>query len=241
MLPIPATALASPVRKGFDDAVPDPVPEPLAVHAALADQPFAVLAIVAGWSACGLMIAFALAHRGHAARPVTALGVVLGPLLLGLAVATLRSGERYAAPVEVRAPRQHGGSTRVLVAMSDDPNAVADALPLLHSPGLDLGEVCIGVAVNFEDAGAGMNEASTRTAVEVLERAAVFLEAFGPGLVILPGRSADALHRSMESGEADLVLVVGDDAAQSALCRDRGVRTVTMAMAGEQPGDHPIR
>lgn len=239
MLPIPATAFASPVRHGVGHAAPDPVPEPLAVNATLADQPFAVLAIVAGWSACGLMIGLALTHRGHAARPVTALGVVLGPLLLGLAIATLRSGERLAAPVEVRPPRQHGGTTRVLVAMSDDPNDVADALPFLHSPGLDLAEVCIGVAVNFEDAGAGMNEAGTRSAVEALERAAVFLEEFGPGLVILPGRATDALHRSMESGEAQLVLVVGDDVAQSALCRDRGVRTVTMAMAsGYADDDH---
>jgi hypothetical protein len=235
VLSIPATAYASPAGKAFDDAAADPVPEPLAVNAALADQPLAVVAVVAGWSACGLLIAFVAARRGHAARPIAALGVVLGPLLLGLALANLRSREQFAEIVEVRPPRQHGGTTRVLVAMCADPNAVADALPVLRSPGIDLAEVCIGTAVNFEDAAAGMSEETTRDAVQALERAAVFLEEFGPGLVILPGRSKVAVCRSMDAGDTDMVLVVGDDVAQSELCRDQGLRTVTMVMAGDSP------
>lgn len=206
-----------------------------AIHAALADQPIAIV-VVAAWCGAGLVVASVMSRRGHAGRPLGALGLVLGPLLVGYAVANLRWRERFAAPVVVREAGSLGGTERVLVAMLGEPSSVADVLPVLRSAEGRLERVDIGCVVSFDDAEAPPTDEDTRRAIEGLEQAALFLQDYAPGLVLLPGRPCDAITRYAESESADMIVVAGDDDAQSSLCDDHHLRTVTMVLGThEQP------
>lgn len=209
------------------------------LNAALADQPLAVAAIAVAWWVSGFAVAGILARRGHSLRHVGALGLVLGPLLVGLAVANLQWKERFARPVVVREAGRLGGSERVLVAVLGDPSSVADALPVLRSAGERLGSVDIACPVTFDraDADHQTDQLDSHDAVDALEQAALFLDEFRPGLVMVPGRSSDAVVRYVQAEAPDMVVVAGDDDVQSALSRDHRLRTVTMVLGSDPPGD----
>lgn len=228
----PRTAFGSP-PSGLDGQRPDAVSESLALNASLADRPAVAAAVVVAWSLSGLVVGALLSRRGHAARPIGALGLVFGPLLLGFARANLRSREETACPVVLRPSRPLGGEQRVLLAVRDEPRHAADALPLLRARSAELGEVWIGYPVSFEDGEAaqeGRVDEEDPAARDVLEQAAVFLEEFAPGLLLLPGRFEDAVERQVRSGAVDMAVLAGDDAVQSALCRGSELRTITMVL-----------
>lgn len=181
------------------------------VHATLAERPLVVVAVLLAWCSIGLAVACVLSRRGHERRPLSALGIAFGPALMGFAVASLRQRERTATPVVLREAGVLGGGERVLVALRGRPTDVADALPVLRSIGDDLGTVWIGWAVSFEDA--EDHEADTGTcpaSARVLEQAALFLDDLRPGLLLLPGRYDDALHRYLAAGLVDVVIMVGE-------------------------------
>lgn len=227
MLPMSPRSISDPPARASQGAPADAAADPTAVPAALADRPLLVLAVVAVWCATGLVIASVVARRGHERRPMGALGIAFGPLLAGFAASSLRSREEHASAVVLRPPRQLGGTDRVLVAVQGNAADAADALPLLRTSGDDLGEVSIGCPVSFEDAELeGRPESDAAAAF--LRQAAVFLDEFEPGLVLLPGRFEDAVCRHLASGDVDVVILAGDHQARVALCRDRDLRTVTM-------------
>lgn len=197
------------------------------VLAALADEPFAAAAIAISWFSCGLVVATVLARRGHSFRHVGALGFVLGPLLIGFAFSTLRSRERYARPVVMRQPRPLGGTQRALLVVLGDREHVEDAARVLRSFADRLLAVDVGVMVTFDDADEELEDgAAPPEAIDTLADAADRLGEFGPGLVLLPGRPVDAVVRYIESENADIVVVAGDDDAQSSLCEDRRLRSL---------------
>ena len=228
-MPHDASALVPPSRPRFGDNGTDPAAEPV-VDSSLAEQPLAIVAVLIAWCAVGLVVAAVLARRGHASRPLGALGLVLGPLLIGYAYANLRWREQMAKPVVLREGRPLGGTERVLVAMLGEPSAVADVLPVLRSSAGRLARVDIGCVVSFEDAEAPQSDEETQRAIARLEQAAVFLEEYDPGLVLLPGRARESITRYVESASADMIVVAGDDGAQSALCDDHHLRTITMVL-----------
>lgn len=205
---------------------------PTVVYADLADQPLLVAVVVVAWSASGVAVAAVLARRGHAFRDLAGLGLALGPLLIGFALSSLQWKERHARPVVVREPRVHGGSERVLVAVLGDDTHVAESLAVLRSLSDRLHVVDVGVMVTFDDAEdeLAQEEPGCIEALGTLHGAAAALEEFNPGLVLLPGRAADALARYVESEGADLVIIAGDDHVQSALRNDPKLRDITTVM-----------
>lgn len=197
------------------------------VLAALADEPFAVAAIAAAWFACGLVVAAFLAGRGHSFRHVGALGFVLGPLLIGFAISTLRSREEHARPVVMRQPRTLDGTERALVVLLGSREHVTDALGVLRTLEDRLLAVDVGVLVTFDDADEEREDgAAPPAAIDALADAADRLGEFGPGLVLLPGRPVDAIARYVRSESADIVVVAGDHDAQSVLCEDQRLRSL---------------
>ena len=204
---------------------------PPVVLATLADQPFAVAAITSAWCLTGVAVAAGLARRGHSFRHVGALGFVLGPLLIGFAQANLRWKERHARPVVLRTPRPLGGTERALVAVLGDRHHIAESLAVLWSVRDRLDVVDVGVVVTFDDADEEVEsgEASPEV-IDLLAEAARCLDEFEPGLVLLPGRAADAVARYVESEGADIVVIAADDETQSALCNDRRLRNLTTVL-----------
>jgi hypothetical protein len=209
---------------------------PTLADSALAHRPAAIVVVVVLWCGTGLAIAWLVARRGHEFRHAGPLGLVFGPLLLGLLTATLRPQEETAKPVVVRPARTLGGNQRVLVAVIGDPSQIVDALPVLRFTAQHIAQVEIARPVTFDVARAGPDDGDRVEAARELEEAALFLEDLQPGLVLVPGRGVDAVTRYIDERDADIVIVVGDDDAQAQLCRGQGRRTAAV-MVGHKP-DH---
>lgn len=212
----------------------DPNPMILANEGMLAQRPLLAAGLVALWCLAGAAIAVVLARRGHDLRSLGTLGIVLGPLLLAFARSSLRLQEEAARSVVLRPATPLGGDTKVLVAVLGEAGDVADVLPVLRLSDKSFARVDLVRPVTYEAVGSEDDDPELVEAERVLEHAAVFLHDYGPGMLLVPGRGAEAVARVLDRREVDLVLVVGDDDAASDLRRLARRRRVTIMVGTEQ-------
>lgn len=204
--------------------------QPPVSEAALAERPGVIAVVLIAWFAAGLCVAAVMSRRGHAFRPLGGLGVAFGPLLLGVVLANLRFREQLVRPKVLRSAGHLGGHRRALVAVFGAPEQVVDAIPPLQEALSELAQVEIAVPVTYDTADAEPDDDAQRAAVRTLDQAALFLEEFQPGLVLVPGPGVRAITRYAEREGIDVVMVAGDRKAQAALCRLRGPRTVAVML-----------
>lgn len=214
-------------------AVRDPSPgdRPILAEVGLAGQPTWIAIIMCAWAGIGVLIALGQARRGHDLRPLVALGIVLGPFLYGYARTGMRDYEDETRPVVLREATNHGGSLRILVTVTGEPSGIVDALPVVRLVAPDAAQVEIARLVTFDVARTcAAGDLDVALAVRDLESSGVFLHDLEPGLVLVPGRGLDVLHRYAVAQAVDVVIVVGDETAHRELDDGAGGRSVAVAM-----------
>lgn len=215
----------------------EPVPgdRPILAEVGLAGQPVWIAAIACAWAGIGVLIALGQARRGHDVRPLVALGIALGPFLYGYARTGMRDYEDETRPVIIREATNHGGSLRVLVAVTGEPSSIVDALPVVRLVAPDAAQVEIARHVTY-DVARTCSADDLDVAVRELESSGVFLHDLEPGLVLVPGRGLEVLHRYAAEESIDVVIVVGDETAQSELDEAGGrPAAVALIVVGGRP------
>ena len=210
----------SPARSSFD--------EPASAHFGAA--PGALTAgrgaVVLAWIGVGLLTAYVMSRRGHDFRPAAALGVVLGPLLVPLAINKARHDERQSQPLVVRPGVRSGGPVDVLVGIRGDPESATASLPMLSFLGPRLGRVTVGRAVPFDCTGPNDGSPATAQVVFGVETSTLFLEPYDPGAVLVPGPWPKALLDYAARRQYDVVFLVVDGRPSS----QRGLDNLTQAV-----------
>lgn len=176
----------------------------------LADDLWAVVSVTILWAAIGLVVARRHARRGHDGLALGAMGLLLGPLLVGFARTSLRRHERDARPVDVRRTESRPDGRHVVIGLLGPADLVADALPIVR---MLHGATTIELVrpVMFDTARADDTDPHRRRAVRELQDAALFLHDHDTDLVLVPGNGAGAVRRFADERKADLLLLVGDD------------------------------
>jgi nucleotide-binding universal stress UspA family protein len=200
----------------------------------------AVASVFGGWAASGLVTAWVLARRGHDGRGLGVLGVVFGPLLVGLAIDVVRRRERAVRPIVLAAGGIGPGRHDVLVGVLGPASDAADAISALATMAGGVRRVTLAAMVDFESVERGSRSAAATEPARELERAALFLSDYTPSLVLLGGRPAEALCAFAEAEGYDVVVVTGAGRAVGSLHRRLvDERRPTVLVAGEpRPGDH---
>ena len=244
MLAISSPALGRLVRD--DDLASRPEPaEPLAPsladptlsEQALAHSPALVVGLVVLWIALGVSAAGRLRRRGHEARSVTALGVVLGPFLIGYDRLALRPQRHHAQPVVVAAPTPFPGATRVVVAVLGAAERAADAETVLRLSRESLADVRVVTPLPYEVA-TEVDHPDRDAALRRLRQAAQFLGDVEPGLVLVPGRGIDAVTAYLADDPADVLVVTGAPTVHASLSRDHAGRAVSITTDGRDAATH---
>jgi hypothetical protein len=181
----------------------------------LATSPVAVVSVLAAWAVSGLLMAWILARRGHDGRVLGALGVVFGPLVIGLAMEALRHGERGVRPIVLDAGRWGPGTTHALVGVLGSGASVTDALPSLQLIGRDLARVTVAAVIDFQSAESDDWRDAKGPAARELQLASVFLTDYQPSLVLLAGRPERALSAYAAEHGCDVVIVTGEGRAMA--------------------------
>lgn len=173
--------------------------------------PWGVALLVALWIAIGLGTAFVLSRRGHEFGPNAALGVVLGPLFVFLALDTVRRRE-HDQPIELSSSTRSGGEHVLIVAVGDinDPGAAIRALPTSVD---ELGPITLAIPVEHEVAERVHRMDGPPPLRDELDRIAGAFPNRSPGRMLLPGRLEEAIPIGVRETEADLVVLVGSGAS----------------------------
>lgn len=172
-----------------------------------------VSVLVVGWAGMGIIAAVVLRMRGHEFRPYAALGAVLGPVFLFLAYDAVRRRESR-TPITVSAAPDSSGSPVLVVAVGElDGEAVRATF---ESIAPEIGPVTAAVPVEYEVAERVHRMGVSPPESENLERLARALDAFSPGLMMLPGRVDQSIVVGAGETGAELVVLVGDDSANVA-------------------------
>jgi hypothetical protein len=203
----------------------------------LGASPLATVSVLAAWAATGLLTAWVLSRRGHDGRVLGALGVVFGPLTIGLALDALRHGEKAVRPIVLDAGESRSGSVDVLVGLLGPGASVADALPSLSRMDADLGRLTVAAVIDFQSAENDDWRDAKGSAAAELQLASVFLADHRPALVLLAGRPERALSAFAADEAYDVVIVTGegrDVATTHRRLLDDGRPTVLVA-GGRRP------
>lgn len=181
-------------------------------------SPLSFLGFTAGWVGTGLVVAWFLARRGHDRRTMGGLGVGLGPLMIAVAIDTVRHRERTVHPLVVEQGAHRQGALNVLVVVDGGAEAAADLAPALASMHTDLGDVTLVRCVGYEWIEHDIDNQVVAHATAILHQAAELLPVDEPSLVLLPGPPGAAIERFTRQQECGLVLfAVDDDTGQTAL------------------------
>jgi nucleotide-binding universal stress UspA family protein len=165
-----------------------------------------LLLVALGWVLFGSVLAFAMARRGHAAFGWWVVGVVLGPLAIPSALATIRR-EEPGAPRVVESGRSAEGPVDVVVGIDGSPGSEAAASAVAELFGPRLGRLTLATVLDFEAATSTrtwQSEDQARAALADLSARVADIE---PGSVLLSGSPADALGRLCAEEGYDLVAV----------------------------------
>ncbi len=183
-------------------------------------------AVVLRWIGVGLLTAYVMSRRGHDFRPAAALGVVLGPLLVPLAIAKARHGERQSQPLVVRPGTRSSGPVQVLIGIGGDPESATAALAMLDILGPRLGRITVGRAVPFDCTDPNDGSSATAEAVFAVETSTLFFHRYDPGAVLVPGPWPKALLDYAARRWYDVVFLVVDGRPSS----QRGLDNLTQSV-----------
>jgi nucleotide-binding universal stress UspA family protein len=161
-----------------------------------------VVAVVALWVVIGLVLSFAMGHRGHDRFSWLVLGWIMGPAAIALALVSWRA-ERL-RPQIVKAPPPAGTTDGIDVLVGFDGSvgsrgAVDGCLALL---GGRLGRLTLVSVVPFDGGSAAEREAEA-----MLQAEGERLSSLGPGLEVAHGDPAHALEAAARRGGYDLVVI----------------------------------
>lgn len=176
----------------------------------LASSPIAVILIWGAWMGTGLVVAGLLGRRGHDQRAFSAMGLALGPFMIGIALGTARRCAASAQPIQLQTGHERDGDTRVLIGATGSGRTVAEAVPLLKRLGDAISVVTIAGIVDYEAAESPHWCDRKAHVAEQLDTARAILAEFDPGLVMLAGEPRSALRDYAASENYDRVLIVNE-------------------------------
>ncbi len=168
-----------------------------------------VLVVLAAWVLIGLVTAVVMRRRGHSLSAWGALGALMGPLVIPLAISSVRSDAPSEAEVE---PGDAGtGPVDVLIAVDGSPESTAAMYSAVDLFGERLGRVALTAVLDYDTFGSTVSWDERDEALRELGRDGVEISRrFGrrPQTVLLGGVPAEALQRYALEHDFD-VLVVG--------------------------------
>lgn len=179
-----------------------------------------VVSVVSVWLAAGLITAAFLGHRGHELRPLVALGMVFGPLMIPYARVIIR--DTTPGPYfEVRSASSDSGDTEIVVLVTGPAEDSADVLDLVRRLAAPKPRLALAVEAPLEasQAVAGESEPWLRR----LTDAALLFEEFQPRLIALRGRPTTSLAALVAEEPVRTVIVTR---------RSRGNRRLARALRG---------
>jgi nucleotide-binding universal stress UspA family protein len=163
--------------------------------------------IVVVWAAIGVVTALVMGRRGFSPWAWLFIGVVLGPLVVPLAVASVREG-RPVMLERLSEGRPGEGGTHVLIGI-DGSDAARGALgAALNVVGDALGRCTLAAVIDRDTARAPVALREERQRLqEAIDAAARSIPAVKPDAVLLEGKPADALARFAADGGYELIAV----------------------------------
>ena len=167
------------------------------------------------WIVVGLATAVVMARRGHDLWTWVALGILMGPLVLTIAVRAVRQETRLAPETRtVHSGRSGFGAVSVLIGTDGSADADIAIATVRRLFGDQLGQVTLATVLDFDAVDMPDRERAftTARARRMLEEAAELLGPVDADEVILIGRASDALLAYALEHDVDL-LVVGQRGA----------------------------
>jgi nucleotide-binding universal stress UspA family protein len=165
-----------------------------------------VAGILVAWVTVGVLVSFAMGRRGHDVASWGALGMLLGPLLIPLAVREMRR-ERAARAITIEAGGAGRGEIDVLVGIDGSPESLEALWAAVHIIGPRVGRLTLATVIDY-DAALSDQPWSVREGAEAeLRRVAAMVAGHRPGVVLLAGRPAEALARYAREGGYELIAV----------------------------------
>lgn len=188
-----------------------------------------VIALVASWMAIGLLTALALRRRGHEFGPNAALGVILGPMFVFLALDMARHRERD-EPIRLSTSQEATGPPILVVAVGvvDDPRAASRAV---ESMGEKMGPIIAAVPVEYEVAERVHGMGEPPPASETLDQMAQAFAPASPGQMMLPGRAETSIPLAVEETGAGMVLLIGSESKSVAPTLEQILEVPVMRIA----------
>lgn len=171
-------------------------------------SPWQVALLAAVWIAIGLATAVVLKRRGHEFGPNAALGAVLGPIFVFLALDTIRRRE-HDKPIQLTPSATTRGKRVLVVAVGEveDPGSALDALTATVG---EIGPVTLAVPVEHEVAERVHRMDGAPPHSENLDRVTEALSVYSPGRMMLPGRVDEAIPIGVGETDAEVVLLIGE-------------------------------
>jgi len=165
------------------------------------------LIVVAGWAAIGVVTGLVMGRRGFSAWAWLFIGVVLGPLVVPLAFASIREG-RPVMLERLSEGRPSGGGTNVLIGIDGSDGASDAARASLAVVGSALGRCTLAGVIDRDTARAPAALRLERERLqEALQAVAGSIPRVEPDIVLLEGKPVDALTRFAAEGGYELIVV----------------------------------
>lgn len=162
------------------------------------------------WTLIGVTASFVMGRRGHNPFTWLLLGAILGPIVVPLALRSVRA-ERRDPRARVRPLREGAtgsGTVDVLVGIDGSVQSSAALRAALDLFADRIGRLTLAGVIDFDSAISGRPWETERLATEELERSAASVRFMEAGTVLLVGHPATALMKyAVEEGYE--VLVVG--------------------------------
>lgn len=163
-----------------------------------------LLGIALTWVLCGLFTAFAMRRRGHDFLVWLAIGVVLGPLVIPIAIEKARHDPEVDSDFQ---RREYPGAFDVLVGLDhshDSAQALRSAIALF---GDQLSSVTLATVLDYESHESYSGAQSREEAEEFLTKAAASVSHPDVRTEVLFGRPDRALTEFAKSNHVELIVV----------------------------------
>lgn len=192
-----------------------------------------VLLFALGWVATGLVAALVLHRRGHEPRPLVALGALMGPLFIPLALEyAQREGVARANRVELVTPDHRPGPQVVVVVLSahDLTERVRRVLDDLDEPHA----VTLVAMIHYEATARTDWTDSKSHATRLLEPYEAAFAEHRPAMVLQPGLPEHTIVDLLQGFRDTIVLVGANDGPRWQALRDDTVADVVFVPEPEQ-------